>query len=445
MSQWLQMLGHATERINALNIVHIAGTKGKGSTCAFTESFLRAHGRRTGFPSRTGLYTSPHLIEPEERIRVNAQPLDRDLFAKYFFEVYDRLPQLSDATSDEKTTVVERGPRFLQLYALLAFHVFISENVDVAVVETHSGGEYDATNVIEQPIVTAITILGLDHVDMLGPTIENIAWHKAGIFKPGAVALSTMQDVAPAKVLERRSADKGEHVQFIGEDSRLPKGALPLKPSVQKENASLAVAATEAWLAARSPVERQTLTQEDIDLGVQQWCWPGRFQIVQAENVAWFLDAAHNEMSVQIAAQWFVEAGKELDASTSADQVLVFSHISESRDAVGLLQALAIALEGNGAQISHVVFTTYDESEQKKGYKPPNDCGAFHEVWRQVFPETIIWDRPTVQGARDLVESLAAEQQSALRGLQTLVTGSQHLVGPMLKCLQNRGPTSKTV
>ena len=75
----------------ALNIVHVAGTKGKGSTCAFAESFLRAHGRRMGFPRRTGLYTSPHLTDPRERIRLDFEPLPRDLFAKYFFEVYDTL------------------------------------------------------------------------------------------------------------------------------------------------------------------------------------------------------------------------------------------------------------------------------------------------------------------------------------------------------------------
>ena len=152
---------------------------------------MRAYGQRTRWPLITGLYTSPHLIVPEERIRLNSTPLAPDLFAKYFFEVYDKLPELA-SEYDPAKPVMERGPRSLQLYALLAFHVFIREKVDVAIFETHNGGEYDATNVVMEPVVTAVTSLGMDHVDMLGPTIENIAWHKSGIFKPDAVALLSL-------------------------------------------------------------------------------------------------------------------------------------------------------------------------------------------------------------------------------------------------------------
>src|ERR1700694_5719103 len=172
--------------INNLNIIHVAGTKGKGSTCAFVESFLRVHGERTGFPQKTGLYTSPHLIYPEERIRINFEPISKDLFAKYFFEVCEGLSQHS---SDDSESV----PRYLQLYALLSFHTFIREGVDVAVYETHHGGEYDATNVVEKPVVSVITPIDEDHVDQLGPSVANIAWHKAGILKAGAPAFSALQ------------------------------------------------------------------------------------------------------------------------------------------------------------------------------------------------------------------------------------------------------------
>jgi folylpolyglutamate synthase len=101
-----------------MNVIHVAGTKGKGSTCAFAESFLRAHGRRTGFPKRTGLYTGPHLLYPEERIRINFKPIAQELFAKYFFEVYNTL---------NRADAPERKPRSLQLYALVCFHTFIKE------------------------------------------------------------------------------------------------------------------------------------------------------------------------------------------------------------------------------------------------------------------------------------------------------------------------------
>src|SRR5690606_23767555 len=100
-------------------------------------------------------------------------------------------------------------PRFLQLLALVAVHTFIREKMDATIIETHHGGEYDTTNFVQRPIVTGITSLGLDHVVQLGSGIESIAWHKAGIFKPGTTALSVPQDPAAIPVLKARAAEKG--------------------------------------------------------------------------------------------------------------------------------------------------------------------------------------------------------------------------------------------
>jgi folylpolyglutamate synthase len=251
------------------------------------------------------------LILPEERIRLNYEPLSTSLFAKYFFEVHDQLPQLA-SEYDPSTSAVERGPRFLQLFALFAFHVFLREGVDVAIVETHSGGQYDATNVVQQPVVTAISTLGMDHIDMLGPTIENIAWHKAGIFKPGAVALSAAQERGPTEVLKQRSADQGGDVRFVESDDRLPANSIALEPEVQRKNASLALAAATAFLARKAPAESKDMNVEDIATGVEQFSWPGRFQTLAEDDMTWFLDSAHNNMSVEIAAEWFAQAGRDL-------------------------------------------------------------------------------------------------------------------------------------
>ena len=417
--------------INSLNVIHIAGTKGKGSTCAFTESFLRAHGQRTGFPRKTGMYTSPHLLAPEERIRINSKSLEPELFAKYFFEVYGRLPQLAK-DYDPVGTVVERGPRYLQLFALFAFHVFIQEQVDLAILETHNGGEYDATNVVEKPMVTAITTLGMDHVDQLGPSIQNIAWHKSGIYKPGAVALSTIQDPDPAKVLRDRAEAVGEQVHSISDDERLPANALQLKVAVQRKNASLGAAAAQAFLDRRAPAQSHMLTEEDLRMGVQQWNWPGRFQIIADAQRTWFLDAAHNQLSVAIAAKWFAEAGAELDRF--AVKTLVFSHISESRDTVGLLESLADGLKANGVEMSHVIFTTYDESDSSRSFSLPENAAAFCETWTKIFPKTKIWDEPTIERAVKRAKSI--EGADATASVHTLITGSQHLVGPALRILE---------
>ncbi|KAM3414155.1 Folylpolyglutamate synthase [Cercospora zeina] len=445
MSEWLQMLGHTLiiyeqdEDINALNVIHVAGTKGKGSTCAFTECILRSHGLRTGFPKKTGLYTSPHLMKPEERIRINSEPLAPAVLAKYFFEVYDCLPQLA-AEYDPENPPVERGPRLLQLWALLAFHVFIREKVDVTILETHNGGEYDATNVVKKPIVTAVTTLGMDHIDMLGPTIENIAWHKSGIYKTGAVALSTVQDPQSAAVLTERAAAQGEEITFAGiDDARLLRASIKLEPFVQRKNASLAIAISQAFLSNSSPnaPSELQLTSGDIAAGVEHFSWPGRFQIVGNADRTWFLDSAHNDMSVAIAAQWFVDAGRKIEQGNAGPlRILIFSHINELRDTAALLASLAIALRDSNADISHVIFSTYAESKEQTSQKTAENPGLFHEVWTRILPKAQIWNEPFIQGAMERAEALGKQHG---HGMQTLITGSQHLVGPALRVLQARG------
>nr|POE86902.1 folylpolyglutamate synthase [Quercus suber] len=436
---------YETEDINALNVIHIAGTKGKGSTCAFTESILRSHGQRTGFPQRTGLYTSPHLIYPEERIRLNAQPLDRGLLAKYLFEVYDRLPQLA-SDYDVSRPVIERGPRYLQLFALLAFHVFIREKVDAVILETHNGGEYDATNVVTEPLVTAITTLGMDHIDMLGPTIQDIAWHKSGIYKRGAMALSTEQDEAPSRVLVARAQAQGQTVRFIGVDPRLPANDKKLQPSVQLRNASLAVSVAEGFLEKSAAPGTRTpeLSPEDLGSGIAQFSWPGRFQIIPyGDHTTWFLDSAHNEMSVEIAMEWFAKAGAALlqqrQETEKPIRTLIFAHVNALRDSVVLLEALVRALSTADVEVHHVILSTYSETEQQQEGQSPSDFEKLRQSLQKFLPDARVWDEPTIPGAMDRARSLGGEQQQQQHQQHTLITGSQHLVGPALQILQGRG------
>lgn len=394
---------------------------------------LRAHGRRTGKPRRTGLYSSPHLVLPEERIRINSKPLDRELLAKYFFEVYDLLPQLATAY-DPRKDVINRGPRYLQLWALLGLHVFIREGVDCTIFETHHGGEYDATNVIPQPIVAAITTLGMDHIDVLGPTVKNIAWHKSGIYKSGSVALSTIQSTECAEVLTERALAQGEIVRFVGLDSRLPGNASQLQPAVQKKNCSLAIAISEAFL--QNTTETTALSSEDIERGISDFSWPGRFHIVPNGGHTWFLDAAHNEMSVAIAADWFIEVGSGIAEQTpDIMRTLIFSHINESRDAVALLRSLARSLKASGAQIHNVIFSTYKETEVGVKKDPVRSPHSFDQVWRHYFPESSSKNEPTIVGAMNA----AAELGNGSNMQHTLITGSQHLVGPALQILKRWG------
>ena len=230
------------EDLNELNIVHVAGTKGKGSTCAFAASFLKAHGKTTGYPQKVGLYTSPHMKTTHERIRIDGVPISTELFTTRFFKIWEKLPDQATHNLDI--------PRYLQLLALLSFHVFIKEKVDVAIYETHLGGEYDATNIVRMPTVTAITSIAMDH-KLLGPTLQKVAWHKAGIFKSGSPAFLTLQEPAVTTVLQQRAVAKKVQLEFVGLDSELPTNEMALKPVVQRLNCSLAVAMVHAWLSKK--------------------------------------------------------------------------------------------------------------------------------------------------------------------------------------------------
>lgn len=195
---------------------------------------------------------------------------------------------------------------------LVSVHAFIREGVDVAIYETHSGGEYDATNVIQKPIVTGITTIGMDHVEQLGPSIENIAWHKSGIFKPGSPAFSTLQESAAAEVLKDRAAKKGVTLDFVNVSPLLPTNARALKPEVQRTNSSLALALVSAFLEKRAPKSHRNLTLHDVLQGIEQFFWLGRFHQIIDGNHHWFIDGAHNELSVQKAAQWFAASVSEM-------------------------------------------------------------------------------------------------------------------------------------
>ena len=293
--------------LNNLNIVHVAGTKGKGRTCAFVNSFLNAHRERKGTPAKIGMYTSPHLTCIRERIRINSRKISEEAFAKYTFEVWGTWSSRVSRAGAE----VGELPRYLQFLALLAMHIFIKEKVDVAVFETHHGGEYDATNIFRKPIASGVTTIDLDHVEQLGPTIEDVAWHKAGIFKSGIPAFSSPQRPEVAEVLQRRAAEKGVVLKFIQEDPRLPANAAALKPGVQRINSSLSLALTDCYLEHSVPKQRDRLAQIDVNRGIENFFWRGRFQHIVDGNYHWYLDGAHNELSVEKAGQWFVKVSTE--------------------------------------------------------------------------------------------------------------------------------------
>lgn len=335
-------------------------------------------------------------------------------------------------------------PRHLQLLALLAFHIFIREGVDAAIFETHHGGEYDSTNFIEKPIATVVTTLGLDHVKQLGSSIESIAWHKAGIFKPGAQAISAPQESRATEALRKRASEKGVNLQFAEPDTSLPSDIVQLKPAVQRTNCSVAVATVRSFLDQMDDKSSSNLTSSDILQGIKQFSWPGRFQIVRENQYQWFLDSAHNEMSVGIAAEWFLETSKMQTITSPVARILIFSMITNQRDAAAVFQRLAISLASSGIQ--HVIFTTYaldhdaeaKDNPQSEFLKTPSaDQQSYATIWRRAHPDANISFEPTIRGALDLARDIG----EAYGSVQTLITGSQHLVGGALFLLQTTDTT----
>lgn len=236
-------------------------------------------------------------------MRINTNPISKELFAKYFFEVWESL----SGKTDKKQPL----PRYLQLLALVSFHTFIREGVEAAIYETHHGGEYDSTNIIDHPVATVITPIGMDHAKSLGPTIGNIAWHKSGIFKNGAQVFSAPQEIAGvADILRSRAADKNVDIHFVDDDETLPRDAPQLKPDVQRMNCSLALAVVRYFLDKKSSTNGPLLPSDVLN-GIELFSWPGRFQLFSEGKFEWFLDGAHNEMSVCKAAEWFIDMSQK--------------------------------------------------------------------------------------------------------------------------------------
>lgn len=277
--------------------MHVAGTKGKGTTCAYTNSILQHYQDTVGLPRKIGLYTSPHLVAVRERIRINSKPISEEMFAKYFFQVWHTLEGVS----------LEPKPSYFRFMTLLSFHVFMQEGVDAAIYETGVGGEMDSTNIIEKPLATAITTLGIDHVKTLGDTVDLIAWHKAGILKNGSPSFTTDQVTEAMAILQKRATEKGVALTKVIPSEALGKVAISPAEDFQKQNASLAVELATVVLNKHGiPVNRSKdmLPTQFVD-GLEGLVWRGRCETKTTGKLHWHLDGAHNEASLKVACSWF--------------------------------------------------------------------------------------------------------------------------------------------
>jgi dihydrofolate synthase/folylpolyglutamate synthase len=295
---------------HGVTVIHVAGTNGKGSTCAMMDSIARACGKRCG------LFTSPHLIDYCERIKVSGQSIPEEACAAGLTELRALCERL------------EPHPTFFEISLALAMHWFRQCNCELILLETGMGGRLDATTAVPAD-VCVITPIGLDHTEWLGDTLEQIAAEKAGIFLPGKPTVCAPQPVAVSAVLEKEANQTRTPLEFITDP--LLGYAIALPGPHQQWNAALAVAALH-----RAGVP---LNYDSIQYGLANVCWPGRFEIFPAASVPGatlpiVLDGAHNPQAAEVlAATWHA-------SFPGRKAAMIFSAVA-SKDSSGILKLLA--------------------------------------------------------------------------------------------------------
>ncbi len=397
-----------------LPMVHIAGTKGKGSVAALVEATARAAGHKTG------LFTSPHLVSPRERIRVNGTPLSRDDMVRLVEEVR---PIVARIREDRRLT----SATFFEVYTAMSFIHFAREEVDLAVIETGLGGRLDSTNIIT-PLACAITTLGLDHTKVLGDTIEEIAAEKAGIIKPSVPMVVAPNAAAADVVVTERAKQFNAPVIRPPEVIKVkpprkipvPDDADDFSPPTQQvtlqhddgpvtydlsllgphqaTNFSVAVGIVEVLNDCGYDI-----TRDDIASGATGVRWPGRLQIMDARP--WIVtDCAHNAQSAAALADG-------LPPLLEYDRLIMIIGISREKDAGAVAKALspiadiAILTQARLQRAMPVDTLQVQTQEHWKNYQTTGNV-----------PEAVKAARETA-GPRDCI----------------LVTGSFYVVGEFLE------------
>jgi len=393
-------------------VIHVAGTNGKGSTCAY----LRAIGEAAGL--KVHVTASPHLVRFAERIRIAGRIIGED-------ELAVRIDEVEAANAGQPIS-------FFEITQALAFHAFAQDPGDLVVVEVGLGGRFDGTNVFDAPAVTVITPVDYDHLEMLGPELSKIAWEKAGIMRPGRPAVVARQMDEAFEVIEREAAALGAPVTLMGRDfdayeqhgrlvvqladRLLDLPAPALFGGHQFANAGLAVAAIGAFADPR-------IDEIAIARGIAGAVWPGRFQpltkgpladIARPRGSDLWLDGAHNPH----AGAALAESLARLSARDGRPVVLIVGMLGR-KDAAGFFRHLG--------PLGPRVFTTSFESPNAT---LPEDLAA---AARAAGLDAIVADGVTAA----LTQALAAPGPAP----HVMICGSLHFVGDVLAMSPETWPT----
>ncbi|CAM9503876.1 unnamed protein product [Chrysoparadoxa australica] len=407
MKQLVEDLG-LLQQLTDLQVVHVTGTKGKGSCCAFTESILR----RKGF--RTCLFTSPHLLQATERIRINGSPIPRQTFAKYVFDVESRIKA-------GKGKELHVG--YFQFLTLVGLWAAVHEDIQVLICEVGMGGRYDATNVLPSPTVCGVVLLDLDHTNVLGNTLAEIAWEKGGIYKRGSKAFSVVQQSnEPLQVLQKCADEAGAELMVVEAlpdiDARGARYEVGLAGRHQRVNAGMAVALVESLLGLEGQDMESFRASEEVHQGLRETQWPGRCQRLKGDHSRWCLDGAHTVESMRQCLDWFrLEAGNEVKGANGPTLVFMCGH---ERNLFSLIQPLAVALASStqlknspggeeslqspffssvlfpvvSSRPSRFAYPTVSQVLESAGVSPRDDCKTDEPC---SWPETIMTVWLTIQ------------------------------------------------
>tara|TARA_B000000477_G_C6089014_1_gene226774 strand:- start:345 stop:1589 length:1245 start_codon:yes stop_codon:yes gene_type:complete len=280
IESFLKICGDPHKKIKT---IHLAGTNGKGSTSSIIAKILQKNGYKVG------LYTSPHLINFNERIRIDGLPISDKKIIKFI--------------ENHKQTLIDSSITFFEATTALAFEHFAEENVDIAIVETGLGGRLDSTNVLS-PIQTIITEIHYDHTHILGDSIEEITSEKCGIFKDQIPSITVNSDPRAIKTIKEHALLKNVEVSFVKKEDIVVKNQTPTSVSFSYESQEFTMPQAGSYQTQNAILAIKTcqnnfnhLTNENIQLALDQWYWPARMQTMK-EN--FFYDVAHNRNGINI-------------------------------------------------------------------------------------------------------------------------------------------------
>ncbi len=324
-----KLLEHLDNPQDGFCSIHVAGTNGKGSVCAFLASVIQQCGRHTG------LFTSPHLVKINERFRIDGEDAEDEDFISAFLEVKKAVEEL--LASEENFC----HPTFFEWIFAMGAVLFRRKGMEYVVWETGMGGRLDATNSIRRPAVTVLTSISLDHTEILGDTVEKIAWEKAGILKPGSPVVYDARENRASAVIEERARrlncplfplKNGMYEIFMKQDKNIDFSLdtgydvyndirIPSPARYQAVNASLAVMAADVLYrdGRLKPLEERSW-EETVRRGIAGVRWEGRMEEIMTDV---YVDGGHNEAGIRE----FIDTARRLRGSRPA--VLLFSAVSD--------------------------------------------------------------------------------------------------------------------